>query len=104
VYAFGSITIRTRDVSSRPRKPHLSKYQPLQEFLREQSSSRLELSFVEIERIIGNELPPSAYAPRWWISGRNCRRNPLWQDAWRNAGYDAALLPGSDRVEFRRLS
>lgn len=81
----------------------MSKYRPLQDYLRRQTSPQLELSFVEIEEIIGDQLPPSAYAPRWWISGRNGRSNPLWQDAWRSAGYDAALVLGSDRVAFRRL-
>ena len=80
----------------------MNKYHPLRDYLRRQVSPRIELTFVEIERIIGKDLPPSAYAPRWWISGRNCKQKPLWQDAWRSAGYDAMLVPGSDRVEFRR--
>ena len=80
----------------------MSKYHPLRDYLREQTSPLLELTFMEIEQIIGKPLPPSAYASRWWISGPNCRQNPLWQEAWRSAGYDAMLLPGSDRVEFRR--
>jgi hypothetical protein len=82
----------------------LSKYLPLRNYLRQQTSLRLELSFHEIEAIIGRPLPPSAYASRWWTRGRNCQHNPLWQDAWRGAGYDAALLPASDRVAFRRLA
>ncbi len=81
----------------------MSKYRPLCDYLRGQDRPRLELSFMEIEQIIGHQLPPSAYAPRWWTNGRNSRRAPLWQEAWRNAGYDALLLHGSDRVEFRRL-
>jgi hypothetical protein len=40
----------------------------LQDYLQRQNGQRVELSFPEIERIIGGELPPSAYAPRWWIS------------------------------------
>ena len=82
----------------------MSKYTPLRDYLRQQTSDTLELTFIEIERIIGSQLPPSAYAPRWWIGARSSRRNPLWQDAWRNAGYDATLVQGSDRVEFRKLS
>lgn len=81
----------------------VSKYGPLREYLRGQNSPLLELTFIEIEQIIGHPLPPSAYVPRWWISGTNCRRNPLWQEAWRGAGYDAAMVPRSERVQFRRL-
>ncbi|MEJ0019085.1 MAG: hypothetical protein WDN25_21520 [Acetobacteraceae bacterium] len=82
----------------------MSKYHPLAEYLRMQTGAALELTFAEIEAIIGSQLPPSAYAPRWWISGRNCRRNPLWQEAWLSAGYDATLTLGSDTVSFRRLT
>jgi hypothetical protein len=80
----------------------VSKYRPLQDYLRRQNRQRLELSFLEIERIIGGELPPSAYAPRWWISGQLGRRHALWQNAWHNEGYVATLLKGADRVEFRK--
>jgi hypothetical protein len=62
----------------------------------------LEMSFDEIEEIIGNPLPPSAYAPRWWTISKRPNSNPLWQEAWLTAGYDATLVRGSDRVEFRR--
>jgi hypothetical protein len=82
----------------------VSKYRPLQEYLREQTSPRLELTLSEIEQIIGHQLPPSAYAPHWWISGASSRHRPLWQEAWRAAGYEAALVRMTDRVEFRRLA
>ena len=82
----------------------MRKYLPLQEYLRKQSSPRLELTLSEIEQIIGNQLPPSAYAPHWWISGANNRRRPIWQEAWLAAGYEAVLVRMSDRVEFRRLA
>ena len=81
----------------------MRKYRPLQDYLHGQTSPKLELTLIEIEQIIGNELPPSAYAPHWWISGENTRRRPLWQEAWRSAGYDAALVRGAGLVEFRRL-
>ena len=81
----------------------MSKYQPLHDYLLNQSSPRLELTLPEIERIIGCPLPPSAYAPRWWIAGRNSRACPPWQKAWLTTGYVACLPAGSDRVEFRKL-
>ncbi len=81
----------------------MSKYRPLQEYLQSQSAPKVELSFHEIEEILGQQLPPSAYAARWWSNGRNARTAPPWQLAWQNAGYDAMLRTGLDRVEFRRL-
>ena len=80
----------------------MSKYWPLRDYLRSKSSPTVELTFSEIEEIIGNPLPPSAYAPRWWTLGKSQRPNPLWQEAWSSAGYDATLRHGADTVEFRR--
>ena len=82
----------------------VSKYRPLADYLHHQTKPTVELSFAEIEQIIGNELPPSAYARRWWSIGRQTSSFPLWQEAWRSAGYDALLIHGADRVEFRKLA
>ncbi len=73
---------------------------PITEYLLVQTSPKLELILIEIEQIIGNHL--SACAPHWWISGENSRRRPLWQEAWRSAGFDAALVRGAGLEEFRR--
>ena len=80
----------------------MTKYRLLRDHLCKQTSSRMEMTFHEIEQIIGTQLPPSAYAPRWWISGQNCQHTPLWQEMWRSAGYTAELVLGDNRVEFRR--
>ena len=81
----------------------VSKYNALRQFLNSQTSSRIELTFAQIEQIIGHELPPSAYAARWWTNGKRPESGPLWQQAWRGAGYDAMLMRGLDRVTFRRM-
>ena len=52
----------------------MSKYRPLKDYLLDQTKARLELTLAEIEEIIGQELPPSAYAPRWWITGKTIRQ------------------------------
>jgi hypothetical protein len=82
----------------------VSKYRPLQNYLHERNDEIVELSFIEIERIIGDDLPPSAYAARWWMSANLDHRHALWQSAWHNEGYTAKLLLGADRVEFRKQS
>jgi hypothetical protein len=81
----------------------VSKYRPLQDYLRCENCLRLELTFVEIELIMGDELPPSAYSPRWWAAANGSPRNALRQDAWCDVGDAAMLLPSTDRVEFRKL-
>jgi hypothetical protein len=44
-----------------------SKYTPLRDFLSEQSAPVVKMSFAEIERILGANLPPSARKyPAWW--------------------------------------
>lgn len=82
----------------------MSKYRPLQDYLRQRNDETVELSFREIERIIGDDLPPSAYAARWWMSADLSHRHALWQSAWHDEGYAAKLLLGADRVEFRKQS
>jgi hypothetical protein len=79
---------------------HMLTYDPLRDHLRDHNLKELELSFDEIEKLIGKPLPPSAERPQWWanqIGGKRPQR-----DAWRDAGFDAFLVSGSRRVKFRR--
>lgn len=61
-----------------------SKYDPLVEYLQEQpDSGLLELSFEEIEAILGAGLPDSARSMRaWWANGRTAQGR-----AWQKAGW-----------------
>ncbi len=80
------------------------KYDPLRDYLLEQHLREIELTFDEIEKILGPgvRLPESAELPQWWanqaVPGRPQR------EAWRAAGYDAFLVAGSRKVKFRRAS
>ena len=59
-----------------------SKYYPLFEYLLQQpDSGLLELSFTEIEEILGKPLPPSAHTSRaWWANSQNAQAHS-WQEA-----------------------
>ena len=47
----------------------MGKYTPLEEFLKRQSGDSVVLTFGEIEKIIGEDLPPSARIYfKWWDS------------------------------------
>ena len=46
----------------------MSKYDPLYGHLRRQRQAELELTFAEIERILGAMLPNSADRPQWWAN------------------------------------
>jgi hypothetical protein len=79
----------------------MAKYDPLGRHLKRSKSAVLELSFSDIERIIGAMLPNSASLPQWW-ENETAERGHVQCRAWREAGYDAFLLKGKDTVVFRR--
>jgi hypothetical protein len=80
----------------------VSKYDPLRDLLRQQRLREFDLTFAEIERVLGFKLPASADRPQWWANVRSQRSNQ--REAWRTAGYDAFLIKGSDKVRFRRVA
>jgi hypothetical protein len=63
----------------------MGKYEPLTEFLRKQRSNRIEMTFAEIQDVIGAKLPPSASLYRAWWS--NNPSNSVMTTAWRDAGF-----------------
>lgn len=59
-----------------------SKYYPLFEYLRKQPDSNLiELSFAEIEQILGKPLPASAQKSRAWWANSQTSHGKAWQEA-----------------------
>lgn len=64
------------------------KYTPLEHFLRDLPLSQQEvtLSFEQIERIINDKMPPSAYEYQaWWANEKE--GNHVNARAWANAGW-----------------
>ncbi|HEU4968987.1 DUF7662 domain-containing protein [Sphingomonas sp.] len=76
-----------------------SKYSPLREHLASKPRGEFQLSFAEIERVLGFKLPASANRPQWWanVTGGGHPHSRSWQDA----GFDAFLVEGFRRVRFR---
>ena len=61
------------------------KYDPLRRYLRQQTRSRVPMTFQEIESVIGGRLPASARRHRpWWA---NDARGHAHADAWLGEGY-----------------
>ncbi|AQR60617.1 hypothetical protein BZG35_02355 [Brevundimonas sp. LM2] len=81
----------------------MAKYDPLRDYLRKQKSEELELSFVEMERKIGYMLPKSAGQPQWWANTTDPATTHVQRKAWGDAGFDAFLIAGADRVRFKRI-
>jgi hypothetical protein len=64
------------------------KYTPLENYLRDlpESQTEVTLGFEEIERILNDKLPSSAYEDqRWWLSEKE--GNHVNGRAWANAGW-----------------
>ena len=81
----------------------MSKYDPLSGHLRRQRQDELELTFAEIERILGAMLPKSASRQQWWANTTDPYTSQVQRKAWGDAGYDAFLIAGKDRVRFKRV-
>lgn len=81
----------------------MGKYDPLGGYLRRQRQADLELTFPEIERILGAMLPKRATRSQWWANGGDPGAGPALK-AWRDAGYNAFLIANQERVRFVRSS
>jgi hypothetical protein len=81
----------------------VSKYAPLKDHLGAQWATEVPMNFVEIEKVIGDTLPPSAYKHRAWWS--NNPSNSVITYAWLEAGYETERVDMSSRkLVFRRVS
>lgn len=79
----------------------MSKYSPLTDHLAAASTSRVPMSFREIEAILGFPLPPSARRHRAWWS--NNGSNNVMTLAWKAAGYETSEVDMErHRLVFRR--
>jgi hypothetical protein len=63
----------------------MSKYTPLANFLSSLNQQRWQLTFAEVESILGFSLPPSAYRyPAWWANDATGHSHAA---AWLEAGW-----------------
>ncbi|MDE0334926.1 MAG: hypothetical protein OXI64_08200 [Defluviicoccus sp.] len=79
----------------------MSKYEPLATYLRECGDADVSMTFAEIEGIIRDRLPPSAFRHRPWWS--NNPSNSVITRAWLAAGYISAEVDMTERkLVFRK--
>jgi hypothetical protein len=64
-------------------------YDPLRTWLIGQPGADIELSFAQVEQIIGTSLPPSAHVHRAWWANDTGGRHPI-ANAWLSAGWHVA--------------
>ena len=66
----------------------MAKYDPLHNHLKQARTSRVEMSFADIERIVGDKLPESAWKHRpWWSNGGGPQGPMVQAVAWLTAGF-----------------
>jgi hypothetical protein len=79
----------------------MAKYSALQSYLREQRRDEVPMTFAQIERLIGQKLPPSHRYPSWWS---NNPFNSLMTRAWLEAGFQSANVDLKERkLIFRKI-
>ena len=82
----------------------MSKYDPLNRFLSQQSSDRITLTFSEIEAVLGFTLPASAHRHTAWWSNSNTKAHPYSQ-AWTDAGFytvDVSTTQHAEKITFEK--
>jgi hypothetical protein len=81
------------------------KYTPLEKYLSDlpKPTREIRLTFEQIEKILGFNLPPSAYEDRrWWDKEKE--GNHVTARAWSNAGWKVESLDVSSKcVKFIRV-
>ncbi|GEK34214.1 DUF7662 domain-containing protein [Kurthia sibirica] len=85
------------------RRKFSRKYYPLFDYLSKQVEDQIILSFDQVEQIINNKLPKSAYTYQaWW---GNTRSGTYVQSAaWLEAGFRVETIQFGHSVEFNRVS
>ena len=80
----------------------MSKYEPLEHFLTSQGAEQTPMTFAQIERVLGMELPHSAHEyPAWWS---NEAKGHVQARAWLRAGYKTEQVDlAAKRVTFRKV-
>lgn len=81
----------------------MSKYGPLEHFLKSRETDEVPMTFADIERVIGRPLPQKASGHRAWWS--NNPSNNVMTKAWLAAGYRTERVDiAARRLVFRRTS
>lgn len=80
----------------------MTKYAALGDYLSTQKAGRVQMSFAEIERIIGGKLPASQRYPAWWS---NNPMNNTMTKVWLDAGYQTEQVDiAARKLVFRRVT
>lgn len=81
------------------------KYDSLINHLLACKGNRLQFTLKQIEKIIGDSLPPSAYYLRqWWENSKSSSRRHVQAIAWISAGWEVDKIDfNTQQVFFRKV-
>jgi hypothetical protein len=82
----------------------MGKYDLLEAHLRRQSARSYDMSFRDIERILGNLLPKSAHSADWWGNESGPSTEHVQCRAWLRAGFRATPRTSIEHVRFTRVA
>ena len=74
----------------------MGKYDPLFCYLNQSTNLQVILNYVELEKILSQKLPDSAYKYKeWWDNNSHVQSK-----SWRDAGYTVETVSLGDKVIF----
>jgi len=82
----------------------MGKYDPLEGHLRRQKTVTYEMTFRDIERVLGGLLPKGAQRPEWWANEQNPATRHMQRHAWLRAGFRATPHNDAETVRFDRMT
>ena len=78
----------------------MSKYEPLGQFLKQQTHEFVPMTFSEIERVLHAKLPDSKKYPAWWSNNPS---NNVMTKQWLDAGFETESVDiERGKLVFRR--
>ena len=80
----------------------MNDYDPLRDYLKQQTLPEFVLSFEKIEEIIDAALPRAAHRASWWETLRSPQEKMPQREACLAGGYIAFRLPEGGGVRFKR--
>lgn len=95
-------SLALKDPSAGSKTQTMAKYDPLAAYLVKRRQPVIELTFRDIERMVGGILPKAALKPEWWSSPVSVEHAPQ-KLAWDSAGYTAEVSIKHERVRFARV-
>src|SRR3954447_12275433 len=85
------------------RRSDVNDYDPLRDFLKQQTVPEFVLSFERIEEILDASLPRAAQRASWWETLRSPQEKMPQREACLAGGYIATRLADGKSVRFTRM-